>query len=72
MTLSDYLAKNYLSADTKPSKKRKRKNAESAGLTIADDQSSSWDRTHATHGDDEDGPIVVSGGSNINLSLIHI
>ena len=37
MPLADYLAQNYLSADTKPAKKRKRKEAKSDGLVIADD-----------------------------------
>ncbi|KAL9615288.1 MAG: hypothetical protein Q9167_000259 [Letrouitia subvulpina] len=45
MSLADYLAKNYLTADAKPekkSKKRKRKEGHNSGLTIADDDPSEW------------------------------
>lgn len=65
MGLADYLAKNYLSAD-KPSKKRKRKNAES-GFTIADedDNINNWKKSHGD-GDDEDGPLVVPSGSKVS------
>ena len=46
MALSDYLAKNYLTADPgtgKQSKKRKRKEPKSvSGLQIADDDDGSW------------------------------
>ena len=58
MSLADYLAKNYLTADTKPdkrSKKRKRKNGD--GLFIADDDSSAW-KTQAFARDDEDDPVT--------------
>jgi hypothetical protein len=42
MSLADYLAKNYLTADSeKKSKKRKRKNKD-AGLTIDDDDNLGW------------------------------
>lgn len=64
MTLADYLAKNYLSADSKPSKKRKRKDAaKSEGLTIADDDVNSWTNTKPNTGDedDEDAPTIVGG-----------
>ncbi|KAL1303370.1 hypothetical protein AAFC00_006767 [Neodothiora populina] len=65
MGLADYLAKNYLSAD-KPSKKRKRKQAE-AGLIIADEDENvnTW-KNSRTGDDDEDGPLVVPGGVNIS------
>lgn len=59
MTLADYLAKNYLSADPKPtksSKKRKRKPTES-GLTIADDDALGWD-ANANNNSDDDGPLT--------------
>jgi len=62
MPLSDYLAKNYLSAD-KPNKKRKRKAAASSGLTIAEDDTSSWNKPLQTS-DDEDGPLVVPNSSS--------
>ena len=64
MTLADYLAKNYLTADSKPekkSKKRKRKDGES-GLIIADDDALGWN-TNDTAGDNEDGPITVNVNS---------
>lgn len=63
--LSDYLAKNYLVADPKPSKKRKRKDKDSqaAGLIIADDDDSSWATPAATNDDGFDGPVTVSGTS---------
>jgi pre-mRNA-splicing factor CWC26 len=61
MSLADYLAKNYLTADSKPqkkAKKRKRKGIEddTAGLTIADDDASWGGRSKAAaqDGDDND------------------
>lgn len=70
MGLSDYLAKNYLSAD-KPSKKRKRKHAES-GLTIADEDDSvnTWKKSHTDDGDDDDGPLIVSSGAKASSQRI--
>ena len=59
MSLAEYLAKNYLTADPKPdkkSKKRKRKEA-SSGLVIADDDSLGWDPNGAAK-EDEDGPLT--------------
>lgn len=59
MSLADYLAKNYLTADSKPdkkSKKRKRKDGAS-GLIIADDDALGWN-THGTVNADEDGPVT--------------
>ncbi|KAI0429572.1 Pre-mRNA-splicing factor of RES complex-domain-containing protein [Xylaria sp. FL1042] len=55
--LSSYLATHYLTADPKPSKKRKRKQA-AEGLIIADDDETGWSRSRS-HGaadpnDDED------------------
>lgn len=66
--ISDYLAKNYLVADPKPSKKRKRKQPTAQGLIIADDDdgdSSSWGRPSASRTDDSgaDGHATVSGTS---------
>ncbi|KAH4000164.1 hypothetical protein HBH64_072730 [Parastagonospora nodorum] len=61
MSLADYLAKNYLTADSeKKSKKRKRKNKD-GGLVIDDDDNLGWKKT--ADEDDEDAPMVVGGGS---------
>ncbi|KAI4207136.1 MAG: hypothetical protein LQ349_009873, partial [Xanthoria aureola] len=65
MSLADYLAKNYLTADSKPekkTKKRKRKDASQAGLIIADDDALGWG-TKATDADDDDAPVNVHAGS---------
>ncbi|KAF2190982.1 hypothetical protein K469DRAFT_719943, partial [Zopfia rhizophila CBS 207.26] len=59
MSLADYLAKNYLTADApsdKKSKKRKRKNKD-AGLIIADDDVAGW--TKDAEEDDDDAPMIV-------------
>lgn len=57
MSLADYLAKKYLTADAQPekkkSKKRKRKEAEAAGLIIADDDATGWNSGPQTNEDDE-------------------
>ncbi|XTI85993.1 Pre-mRNA-splicing factor of RES complex-domain-containing protein [Cenococcum geophilum] len=63
MSLADYLAKNYLTADPpadKKSKKRKRKAAKNnpAGLIIADDDISGWN-TNTAENDDDDAPMIV-------------
>jgi pre-mRNA-splicing factor CWC26 len=56
MSLADYLAKNYLTADSeKKSKKRKRKNKD-GGLVIDDDDALGW--KNAADDDDEDAPMV--------------
>ncbi|KAF2027385.1 hypothetical protein EK21DRAFT_102577 [Setomelanomma holmii] len=61
MSLADYLAKNYLTADSeKKSKKRKRKNKD-GGLTIDDDDNLGWKK--AAEDDDEDAPMLVGGGT---------
>lgn len=60
MSLADYLAKNYLSADSKPerrSKKRKRKDGTTSGLTIADDDPLGWDRDGIGGRADDDAPL---------------
>ncbi|KAF2654487.1 hypothetical protein K491DRAFT_679639 [Lophiostoma macrostomum CBS 122681] len=55
MSLADYLAKNYLTADSdKKSKKRKRKNKD---LKIADDDLLGWKKDGES--EDEDGPMIV-------------
>lgn len=69
MALSDYLAKNYLSADSKPSKKRKRKDAaKSDGITIAEDDANDWTNAAQNGDDDEDAPTMVGNalGSGLN------
>lgn len=56
MSLADYLAKNYLTADPKPekkSKKRKRKDGAASGLIIADDNALGWDLNGAGDADDD-------------------
>lgn len=56
MSLADYLAKNYLTADSKPdkkSKKRKRKDGSQAGLIIADDDALGWNPNGDAHADEE-------------------
>ncbi|KAG7105231.1 Pre-mRNA-splicing factor CWC26 like protein [Verticillium longisporum] len=60
--LSSYLAQNYLVADPKPTKKRKRKQA-AEGLIIADDDDASWAKPQASANDDVDGPATVDGSS---------
>jgi len=56
MSLADYLAKNYLTADLeKKSKKRKRKDKD-GGLKIDDDDVLGWKKT--ADDDDEDAPMV--------------
>ena len=59
MSLADYLAKNYLTADSQPekkAKKRKRKDASQAGLIIADDDALGWG-SKAVDADDDDAPV---------------
>ncbi|KAI0964858.1 Pre-mRNA-splicing factor of RES complex-domain-containing protein [Xylaria arbuscula] len=57
--LSSYLATHYLTADPKPSKKRKRKQAATEGLIIADDDETGWSRTRdADNGDDDDAEMA--------------
>ena len=60
MSLADYVAKNYLTADSKPNKKakkRKRKDDPQAGLVIADDDALGWNPAGDGHADD-DAPIT--------------
>ncbi|KAF2687157.1 hypothetical protein K458DRAFT_361648 [Lentithecium fluviatile CBS 122367] len=57
MTLADYLAKNYLTADSdKKSKKRKRKHKD-GGLKIDEEDISGWNK--GNNSDDEDGPTIA-------------
>lgn len=62
MTLADYLAKNYLTADAraepKTKKKRKRKpDVGISGLVIADDDDSAWPAAPAGKDEDDDEPM---------------
>ena len=68
MSLADYLAKNYLTADSdKKSKKRKRKE-KNGGLTIDDDDNLGWkdqaDEDGAADGDDDGGNVDPAAGDN--------
>lgn len=65
-SLAAYLAKNYLTADApakKSTKKRKRKEGAAtveAGLTINDDDATTWN-DNANKSDDEDAPVILGG-----------
>jgi pre-mRNA-splicing factor CWC26 len=62
MPLADYLAGKYLTADQKPSKKRKRKDAAKfEGLTIADDDVNDWNKPKGDD-EDDDAPVMVGDG----------
>lgn len=63
--LNSYLATHYLTADPKPSKKRKRKTTKSTetGLIIADEDDSGWGKTTTNSDDEGDLPTTVAGTS---------
>lgn len=68
MSLADYLAKNYLTADSeRKSKKRKRKN-KGGGLVIDDDDNLGWKKI--ADEDDEDAPMV--GKAAVSLFLLEL
>jgi pre-mRNA-splicing factor CWC26 len=67
MALADYLAQNYLSADSKASKKRKRKEAAS-GITIAEDDVNDWTKPKE-NGDDEDQETPTMVGGTLTAGL---
>lgn len=71
MSLADYLAKNYLTADSeKKSKKRKRKD-KTGGLTIDDDENLGW--KDKADEDDEDAPMISrSTAGNFCRALTNI
>ncbi|SPO03194.1 related to Pre-mRNA-splicing factor CWC26 [Cephalotrichum gorgonifer] len=61
--LDSYLATRYLVADSKPTKKRKRKQpSNEVGLLITEDDESGFGAS-AKQDEDEDGPAVVAGTS---------
>ncbi|MCJ1281205.1 Pre-mRNA-splicing factor cwc26 [Xylographa opegraphella] len=64
MSLADYLAKNYLTADSKPEKKSKKRKRIGGfdGLIIADDDPLGWSSTTAAK-EEDDGPVTVGGSS---------
>lgn len=70
MPLADYLASKYLSADQKPSKKRKRKDVAKAteGLTIAEDDTNDWTKPKTADDEDDDAPTMVGGGLSGGLN----
>ena len=63
MSLADYLAKRYLTADSiaekrsKRSKKRKRKDGMASGFTIEDDDALGWDHDRIGGIADDEGPL---------------
>ncbi|RKU45816.1 Pre-mRNA-splicing factor cwc26 [Coniochaeta pulveracea] len=63
--LNSYLAQHYLVAESKPSKKRKRKTTKSTdtGLIIADEDDSGWGKTTTNSDDEGDLPTTVAGTS---------
>lgn len=61
--LSAYLAQHYLTADPKPSKKRKRNKDASGGLLITDDQETGWSGSANADDDDENTSATVAGTS---------
>ncbi|KAI4156087.1 MAG: hypothetical protein LQ341_000062 [Variospora aurantia] len=65
MSLADYLANNYLTADTKPpkiTKRKKRKDGAQPGLIIADDDALGW-FAKATATEEDDAPLNVNAHS---------
>lgn len=68
MSLADYLAKNYLTADpSSPKKKRKKTKHHTSppsGLIIADDSLSLSGLPTKSTQDDEDGPLIYGGSSS--------
>ncbi|KAL8715017.1 MAG: hypothetical protein Q9220_000974 [cf. Caloplaca sp. 1 TL-2023] len=65
MSLADYLAKNYLTADQntdKKAKKRKRKDGQAQGLVIADDDAPGWGSKTGIV-DEDDAPLQVGVAS---------
>ena len=67
MSLADYLAKHYLTADSKSekkSKKRKQKDRTASGLTVADDDALGWDPNGIGNAED-DAPL--QGEKNVSF-----
>lgn len=60
MSLADYLAKNYLTAEKPAKKSKKRKRKEISGLVIADDDRTGWESQTKSQ-DDDDRPTLAVG-----------
>ena len=61
-SVTNYLAKHYLTADPAPSKKRKRKRTNpdpDTTFTIADDTLTGWERAHTADDTADDDPTIV-------------
>ena len=72
MALADYLAKNYLTQDSKAEKKaKKRKRKDISGLTIADDDALGWDKNNTAR-DAEDGPLTGETRNTSSLLIVLI
>jgi pre-mRNA-splicing factor CWC26 len=56
MSLADYLAKNYLTADSEKKPKKRKRKEKDAGLRIDDDDALGWKKT--ADEDDEDAPTI--------------
>ncbi|KAI9704540.1 MAG: Pre-mRNA-splicing factor cwc26 [Bogoriella megaspora] len=64
MSLADYLAKNYLTADQSSEKKgKKRKRKEASGLTIADDDITGWKSKKSSKKQDDEYAPTIAGQS---------
>lgn len=67
MALADYLASKYLSADSKPSKKRKRKDVAKVEGLVIDDDATDWTQPKNPDDEDEDAPTMVGNALSAGL-----
>ena len=58
MSLSDYLAKNYLNADAKQNKQSKKRKRRVEGLVVADDEDNAAWKRNGSLNENEDGPVL--------------
>ncbi|XPS73517.1 Pre-mRNA-splicing factor cwc26 [Ascochyta lentis] len=65
MSLADYLAKNYLTADSEKKSKKRKRREKNGGLIIDDDDNLGW--KDKADEDDEDAPMIM-GGANLKKS----
>ena len=76
MSLADYLAKHYLTADStaekrsKPSKKRKRKDGMASDFTIEDDDALGWDSDRIGGIHDDERPL--EGEEHVSFCLYQL